>query len=265
MTGVSVHVAAHSTVDAAAAMAVVAGAAAIGWLYLRGARRARRHRRLLLVAALAVVVVALGPLDALAHHSAAAHMVQHLALTSIAPPLVALAAPVPALLRGLPVAPRRTASRVLRRALDLSARPAAPVAAAAVHAGVLLAWHVPAAYDAALASAPVHATEHVTLLVTALAVWWLVADPHLRQTPARLGSIAALALLAAVGTAIGLALTMSTVPWYDVEAPVAFGLDRLADQQAAGALLWSIGGAVGAGGAFLLTLRFLSHAPADAR
>src|SRR6516165_5453318 len=90
-------------------------------LYLRGwrAARATRPRELptwrlaCFVAGLAALWIALAsPIDALDDYLLAAHMMQHFILMSIAPPLIALGAPVVPLLRGLP----RPVIRALRPA-----------------------------------------------------------------------------------------------------------------------------------------------------
>src|SRR5207247_1472697 len=77
------------------------------WIYLRGARRlpsrypARRVSAFL--GGLAAVFVALAsPLDAFGGLLLQVHMIQHLLLLMIAPPLLLLGQPVLAMLRGLP-------------------------------------------------------------------------------------------------------------------------------------------------------------------
>ena len=97
---------------------VVAAAA----LYLRGwaALRPRMPERFgagraaAFAAGLGVVLVAVcSPIDALGHRWLQAHMVQHLMLMVVAPPLLWLGAPVAPLLRGLPVRARRAVASVL--------------------------------------------------------------------------------------------------------------------------------------------------------
>ena len=96
-----------------------------------------------------------------------AHMAQHLVLTSVAPPLILLGAPVVPLLRGLP-------RRLVRDALGpFLAWPALRRAAHRLtHPGVGLAvmtvamwgWHVPGPYQLALQVPFWHGVEHVDVL-----------------------------------------------------------------------------------------------------
>ncbi len=81
------------------------------WVYLRGWRalQATRPEQIpawravcFLAGVLAILVAIASPLDALSGVLLTAHMVQHLLLMAIAPPLLVLGSPVVPLLRGLP-------------------------------------------------------------------------------------------------------------------------------------------------------------------
>ncbi|MEO8131059.1 MAG: cytochrome c oxidase assembly protein, partial [Bryobacteraceae bacterium] len=81
-----------------------------GWVYLRGwiaIRKTRAAQFSLMrlncfLLGLVVLWIALASLDDLADASLSAHMVQHLLLMSVVPPLILLSWPVVPLLRGLP-------------------------------------------------------------------------------------------------------------------------------------------------------------------
>ncbi|HEX4319993.1 MAG TPA: cytochrome c oxidase assembly protein, partial [Acidobacteriaceae bacterium] len=127
-----------------------------GWIALRRTRPLQFNgwRVVFFMGGLASLWLAIGsPLDAFADVLLSAHMVEHLVLMSIVPPLVLLGLPVVPLLRGLPSPFRkRIASpllrfRPLRSFLHWLVR--TPVAWLAMNI-TLLAWHVPAAYDFAL-------------------------------------------------------------------------------------------------------------------
>jgi cytochrome c oxidase assembly factor CtaG len=171
----------------------------------------------------AVALALLGPLDARAHRGIAAHMAQHLLLTGVAGPLLALGAP------------RLTTRMHGHRWSSYVA------AAAATHAGVMVVWHLPAAYDAAVRHAPLHALEHSTLLGTSALMWFVLLGARADR---RRGIAALVVFLESLPmTVLGAAMTLASHPWYDLGAGRG---DHLADQQLAGALLWSVGGLLAA-------------------
>jgi cytochrome c oxidase assembly factor CtaG len=224
------------------------------WIYTRGVesvwRRAgrgrgvRRAEAMAFAAGMLTLAVALvSPLDRVAESLFWVHMVQHLLLIAVAPPLLVLGASVAGMAWGLPANARRAvarwwhARRVLRAAL---AWLASPLPAVTVHAVALLAWHFPAAYDAAVASPWVHALEHVTFLGTALVFWWAVL--HRRGSLRAAPGLAMLALfgLSTVSGGLAALLTFSPQPWYaaHLATTAAWGLTPLADQQLAGLVMW---------------------------
>lgn len=207
-----------------------------------------------------------GPLDAFNDDSLAVHMLQHLALTQIAAPLIVLGRPLHAAVRGLPPGTvaavlRATVGRpAIRRALDVLSH---PLAVFALASGALVAWHWPPAYAAALADGPLHALEHLTFLGTALWFWWVIIDPIPRRH--RVGPHAAVGLCfatAAVGDLLGAVLALSPnviyAPYRAARDP--WGLGPLADQHAAGWIMW-LGGAL----YFAAMLALVARAAADAR
>lgn len=231
-------------------------------------RRRRRDgdgRRAAAFAA-AVVVLALAlasPIEALSAELFSVHMTQHLLLMVVAAPLLALAAPWPVLLAGLPRRVARALARTRRPALRLTGRVSAAVLAAVAltaHLVTLVAFHLPGPYEAALRSGLLHAAEHAALLAGALALWVVVAGAG---RPRRAGhGTALLALLGAAigGTVLGALLTVAPEPWYEVHAGVAHGLTALEDQQLAGLVMWIPGGAAYVLGAVLVVAGWLRAA-----
>jgi hypothetical protein len=123
---------------------------------------------------------------------------------------------------------------------------ASPLPAVALHVIALWAWHVPAAYGAALRGPWVHAAEHGSFLGTAMIFWWAVL--HRRGSLARMPGVAMLALFAlsmATG-ALGALLTFSAAPWYasHMATASAWGFTPLEDQQVAGLVMWIPGSLV---------------------
>ena len=193
-----------------------------------------------------LIAVLAPPFEALAERRLWAHMVQHVAVVAVAAPLLVLGNGSGVLAAGLPPSWRRGWAVTPRPSwLDDPAR-ATPVAAAAllVHTGALWAWHVPAQYEAALRSPPVHALEHATLFVTALFFWQAVAGSRRRAESG--GAVLVTFVAALQGSALGALMTLARSPWYPTHAGSAAGsgLTPLEDQQIAGVVMWGPGGAI---------------------
>jgi len=204
----------------------------------------------------AAAAVALLGLHGAAHESFAAHMMQHLLLIVVAVPALLLADPLPAVMWALPCAIRRA----VRRALVAGAMPRRlwraltrmPVAWT-LHVTALWLWHVPAVYDAALASGPLHDVEHLVFAATATLFWWPVIDPAPRvsRAPALGWRIVYLVLGAFQSAALGIVLIAASRPLY------AYG--ALDDQTLGGVLMWAVGGAVDMAAVLICVYRFLAR------
>ncbi len=146
----------------------------------------RRSTEVSLVAGVVVAVVAVSPpLDTVADGSLPAHMIQHLALTMVAAPLIALGAPVATGLRLSPPAWRRPAVRALHgRALRLAG---GAVVAWLAYVAAIWAFHFSRLFNEAAANEWLHALEHLTFLVTAVLFWRPAVgrDPLVRLPPLR--------------------------------------------------------------------------------
>lgn len=202
-----------------------------------------------------VILAALdSPIDSLADDLLSAHMVQHLMLTMVAPPLLAFGAPVLLLLR---VSRPNLRSTVI---LPLLHSRLARVGSSAVLAWLLFtvvmwAAHFTPVFQAALEDGRIHVLEHAAFLVTACLFWWPIvgADPMPGRLPFGLRLVYALAqmpVMAAVGLVIYFAPTV-LYPHYLATAPAA-GLDPLVDQQIGGLLMWAVGDVVMLGAVALL-------------
>lgn len=246
-----------------------------GLLYATGLRRlwasagrgmvVRGFQAWAFVAGLTVLVVALAsPVDAFADDLLAWHMLLHLLLGLVAAPLLALSAPLQTMVWGLAPDWRRRVGRWQGRVLrwGRSRRELAPLATVAWIA-VLYAWHVPALYDAAVASAGIHALEHVSLLAAGLAFWSVVLAP--RRKAAWRGLLL-LFTSAVAGGLLSALLTFAPSAWFTAHVASAprWGLDALSDQQLAGAVLWVPGGAIHLLAAALLFSRWLREDAVEA-
>jgi putative membrane protein len=148
----------HPEVILATAAAAALYAWAIRWAPVRPVQAVR------FVGALVALLVALnGPLHDLSDwYLFSAHMVQHLVLTLVVPPLLLTGLPadmIDALLR--PLLARRATAAVVGTVTR-------PLPAFALYAVVLMGWHLPAPYNAALEIHGWHVVEHLALLATAV-------------------------------------------------------------------------------------------------
>jgi len=218
-----------------------------GWWYLRGLHRLRDHpqgrrsqgwRPWLLAAALVVTVaVTAPPLGELLEERLSTHMTQHMVLIVVSAPLLALAAPGRPVLAGMPRALRSRLVRLGRR-LPLGGL-LTPHFAWAAHIGLLWAWHMPAAYDAALREELLHYLEHACFLGTAWLFWWHLATLSRHRLR---GPVALLYVVAAIppGAALGALLTFPDHALYPVQAAhaLAAGINPLTDQRIGGLVMW---------------------------
>jgi cytochrome c oxidase assembly factor CtaG len=182
----------------------------------------------------AIAVLLSGPFDDLADGSLAWHMVQHLALISIAAPLLLLGAPHRLALAALPPRPARGLARILNSApLRFVANPVIGLFFLTV---VLYGTHFSPLYEAALENAGVHAFEHGVYLTAALLYWapiFAVAPaPHAPPHPVR---ILSLFLSLPMSAILGFAFYTSNHVLY---AHYAGRPDALLDQMNGGEVMW---------------------------
>jgi cytochrome c oxidase assembly factor CtaG len=216
-------------------------------LYLRGGRRRHRHDTAFYAGLLSLAVAVDSPVDAYADRLFWVHMVQHVLLTMVAPPLLLLGRPWPRLLRPLPLQARRPLARTVLVGPSLaSARAvcewlASPLQAFVLFNGVLLAWHVPALFDLTLRSTFVHDLEHALFFWTALLFWRHLVPATRRPllTDAQRAVYATGAIVASWALAVVLGLASS--PLYAHYASLAHrpgAISALADQQLAAGIMW---------------------------
>jgi len=216
---------------------VVIGLALLGGLYAYLGGLAAPPRRIMAFGgALVVLAVSLnGPLHNLSDgYLFSAHMLQHLALTLVFPPL---------LLYGTPawvVRPLLGPAWVLR----LARRATRPLAAGTLFSVPITLWHLPQFYEAALEHHPLHIVQHLVFIATAVVMWWPILAP-VPELP-RASYPTQLIYLFALGLPMSLAGALITLservlyPFY-AAAPRVWGLTPLADQQMGGLLMWVVG------------------------
>ena len=249
----------------------VAGLYLRGWLRLHGElpRKYTAGKLASFAAGLLAVLVALkSPVDAFAEMLLSAHMIQHLLLIAVAPPLLLLGQPVLPLLRGLPRWIFKNALGPFLRWRELKQVGAAivhPIVAWFALAIVIVIWHLPRFYNLALGSQAWHQGEHACFFWAAVAFWWPVIGvwPSHPVWP-RWAMIPYLVLADLVNTGLSATLTFSDHVLYSSYqmAPRIWGISALGDQSAAGAIMWVPGSIAFLVPAVLLGMRALDSRPA---
>lgn len=221
--------------------------------YARGVlhmqQAARRHvfgaaRYAAFAAGIATLVIALlSPLDALDDQLFSAHMVQHMLLMLVAPPLLVWGRPASAWLWAFRLPGRRAVGRFWVGAPGMQRGVRwllAPLPVWLLWSFSLWFWHLPGPYGWALRSEWVHSGEHLCFFLTSLAWWSLVLAPYGRR---QLDYGPCLVYLGTLGVQMGLLgaiLTFALRPVYQtqVQTTLAWGLTPLQDQQLAGLVMW---------------------------
>lgn len=214
-------------------------------LQRRGAPLATSWRLVSYLAGWLVIFVALtSGIDAYSSMFFFVHMIQHLLLIMVAPPLLWLGQPYAIGAWGLPRVLRLELGSwlgketPLRRFLRFIGRPGL---AWLVMVVVTWVWHDGSMYDLSLRLDWVHDLEHVTFFITGLYFWWLVigASPRVyRFTPIT----RALFLLASVppNALLGVSIALAEEPIYTYyeSVPRLWGITVIQDQQWGGILMW---------------------------
>jgi cytochrome c oxidase assembly factor CtaG len=219
------------------------------------------------LAGLAILWLAIGsPMDGFADALLSVHMVEHLILMSVVPPLILLGLPVVPLLRGLPEAIRRPVFDPLLRQSSLRTFGkwlVTPAVAWLAMNITFLAWHIPAAYDFALRHEHWHEVEHLCFLSTSILFWWYILRPWPSQVHARNWGIMFYLISAdIVNTLLSAFLAFCDRPVYGfyVDHPNPFNLSPLEDQVLGAAMMWVIGSLAFLMPAMLITVRLLRPA-----
>jgi len=167
----------------------------------------------LLLGLLAIGVAIASPVAMLDHRMLTAHMIQHLLLMTIAPPLIFLSVP------------RFRPARVNPAICWLAAT------------AVLVGWHIPAAFRLGMQSASWHAIEQFSFLAAGILFWWPVFEPRPRWSILLYLFSATLPCDVLSGF-----LVFSDRVAYPVYlcTPRNSGWSALEDQQCAGALMWTV-------------------------
>ncbi|MBI5030013.1 MAG: cytochrome c oxidase assembly protein [Chloroflexi bacterium] len=205
-----------------------------GW----AAKIDKRQIALFLSGVFIIFIALISPLDEIGdYYLFSAHMVQHLLLTLVMPPLLLLGTPS-WLVRPL----------LEWRLIHSTARwVSKPILAFLLFNVLFTAYHVPTLYDLALQNEMFHIFVHLLLMATSVVAWLPILSP-MQEFP-RLPyphQILYLFFGAILPTILGAIITFSDsvlYPTYRV-APRVFGISALDDQMAAGLIMWIPGSTI---------------------
>ncbi|MFQ5795485.1 MAG: cytochrome c oxidase assembly protein [Candidatus Bipolaricaulia bacterium] len=187
-----------------------------------------RHVAAFSLGVLVIFIAAGTPLHELSEgYLFSAHMLQHVLLTLVAPPLLLLGTP------GWLLRPLLRLPIVMPAARFLTL----PLVAFVLFNVVFAIWHLPVLYDLTLGDHPIHIAEHLLFMGTALLMWWPILSP-LPELP-RLSypsQMLYLFLLSVAQLPVFAVITFSDRLLYTgyAEAPRLWNLSALNDQQIGG-------------------------------
>lgn len=236
------------------------------FLYLRGSWQLRSTplrvsgwRAFSFIAGLFLIWLAIAsPVAGLDHELLTVHMLKHLLLMTLAPPLIWLGEPLLALVYGLPQSFPPMFQQPFVRGLGtvFGRQRFCWIAAAAA----LIVWHVPAIFALGMQSAAWHFVEQSSFLVTGLLFWWPVVQPWPSVLRPDLSIILYLFFATLPCDILAGFLVFCDRVVYQIYLPSSprFGFSALGDQQLAAALMWTCVTLVYLVAGAVLTMRLLA-------
>jgi putative membrane protein len=215
-----------------------------------------KHFAFFIAGWLAIFLALASPLDSAAHRLLSMHMLQHVFLSTIGPPLVLLGLP-PTLLR--PLLQRQSVREFLSPLVS-------PVVAGPLFIVNMWFWHIPPIYETALNDLSVHITMHLCFMATGLLYWWPVIQPS--TDLGRLSEAGRLLYLFATGLpmellALLLIASGTVVYSFYSTSQGLWGISPINDQQIAGLIMGALGEIAGFIAITLLFFRFLDREEAS--
>jgi putative membrane protein len=210
------------------------------------------------------------PVAALDHEMLTAHMVQHLLLMTLAPPLILLGMPRKPLAHPLLQGFLQAFGRPLRSELmqQLASVATHPALCWFAGAGTLVVWHIPSVFMLGMRSPMWHSIEQLCFLISGLLFWWPVVRSSTSTSNWPESFILLYLFLATLPCDIlsGFLVFCDRVVYpVFLLSPHPFGLSALDDQQCAGALMWTCITVVYLIAGAIFTARLLSPLRSDER
>ena len=221
----------------------IIGIAALGALYVWRARQASADeklsgwRKVSFFSALFVIFASLnGPIHDLSDtYLFSAHMVQHLLLTMLMPPLMIVGIPG-WMLR--PLLARPVIGAIARKLTK-------PIVCYATFNVVFAVWHLPAFYNAAMDNHNIHIIEHLMFMAAAVMMWWPFTSqlPELPRLPYP-GQMLYSFLMTLPMSVVAIYITLADHILYPAysSAPRISSLSPADDQMLGGLIMWVPGG-----------------------
>jgi cytochrome c oxidase assembly factor CtaG len=224
---------------------VLIGCAALIVIYMAMVHSQISGDVLFFISGVIVLLLALvSPLDTLGDtYLFSAHMLQHILLVMIVPPLLLCGITSWLARKMLSWQPLAKTERPLRR----------PVLAWLLGIGTLFVWHAPLLYNATLKNEAIHIVEHLCFLVTSTIFWWPIFAPLEESRLVPLAAIGYLFAAATASTMLGIILTFASTGLYPAYLHPfdtlnilslirnQWGLSPEIDQQFGGLLMWILG------------------------
>jgi putative membrane protein len=185
-----------------------------------------------------------------------AHMVQHLLLTVLVPPLLIMGAPGDML---RPALTYRSVARVARALTN-------PKVGFLVFNLVLAGWHLPPLYNTAMAHHGVHIVQHLMFMAAAVMLWWPILSPlpELPRLPYPMQMLY-LFLTTIPMSIVAVFITYGGTLLYPAyaAAPRIAGLSPLDDQLLGGLIMWIPGGLIFFAVISVIFFRWQAHGADD--
>ncbi|MEO6779115.1 MAG: cytochrome c oxidase assembly protein, partial [Gemmatimonadaceae bacterium] len=166
-----------------------------------------------------------------------AHMVQHLLITLLLPPLLIAGTPGWMLRPLIRRAPVRAVARFVTR----------PVMCYVIFNLVIIGWHLPLFYNAAMANHNIHIGEHLMFMAAAVLFWWPFLSP-MPELPrlAYPGQLLYCFLSTLPMSVVAIYITMADHVLYPAyaSAPRIWQLTPMMDQRVGGLIMWVPGSLV---------------------
>jgi putative membrane protein len=226
--------------------AALAGLTILGSVYGMGLRKLRARRAVpprfervsFTLGWLALVASVLPWFDAAAIEHFSAHMAQHELMMIVGAPLIVCGRPLSTCLWAFGERWRKHLVVPLQNHSVAGAVSviAAPMTAWLLHGLVVWLWHIPALYELAVRSEPIHTLQHATFISTSVLFWWGLV--YGRYGRAGYGAAVFYVFTTAIHTGVlGALLTFAPTPLYGVYVTAAKH-EALGDQQIAGLIMW---------------------------